>query len=499
MKYLGLSNDEKFLFTDKGFYVLEETDRFVPYNSNIISELYKIKQSDSEYQYNLGTMSLTEWVSTPRKFLNMVLESFKLSPNDKMNVLIEWDKKFDKNYLITETTNLNVTKTLINESWVEVGVICEGVWDNIKQGASNAWGKIKKGASNAWKGIKKGVSAVAQKVIIPVLKQGVLPFLRWVRRNLNSYIGIIADVILSMFPTVIVMRAIWGLIVILDIYEILTNDYDPKDQERAQTPFLFLITDILSLLFTAATGKAAGVTLKQSIKLGGKSPAVKGILTKLIEKLPGLSKFLGDAQKFIVKVFGKNVGGFIGKVFSGIDTVITKMVQWIGKTFGLSGLKNTGETIAKTAAEITTKKGATKLAMGTGLGIGMAEFFKEKTIKEGDKSPKVTKIQQGLLQLKKFPTNMGGIPTIKFAGPANGVYGPDTTQAIKDVQKVYKLPITGTVDPKLAYVFGIEMDPSGLDKIIPKDVMSSFGKRLMDVNSWMESKFGNLKGSIKKA
>ena len=278
----------------------------------------------------------------------------------------------------------------------------------------------------------------------------------------------------------------------------MTNDYVPNDPERAQTPFLFLITDILSLLFTAATGKAAGVTLKQSIKLGGKSPVVKGILTKLVDKLPLLSKFLGDAQKFIVKVFGKNVGGFIGKVFSGIDTVITKLVSWIGKTFGLSGLKNAGEAIAKTGAEITTNKGAVKLAIGTGLGVGMAEFFKEKTIKEGEKSTKVTKIQQGLLQLKKFPTNMGGVPTIKFAGPANGVYGPDTTQAIKDVQKAYKLPITGTVDPKLAYVFGIEMDPSGLEKIIPKDVMSSFGKRLMNVNSWMESKFGNLKGSIKK-
>jgi hypothetical protein len=497
MKYLGLSNDEKFLFTDKGFYLLEETEKFVPYNNNILSELYKIKQSDSEYQYNKGVLSLTEWVSTPRKFLNMVIESFDLSSNDKMNVLIEWDKKFNENYLINETTNRNSAKTLINESWIEVGVICEGVWDNIKTNAGNVWGKVKQGASNAWGKVKQGVSAVAQKVIIPVLKQGVLPFLRWVRRNLNTYAGIIADVILSMFPTVIVMRAIWGLIVILDIYEIITNDYDPNDQERAEMPFLFLMTDVLSLAFTAAAGKAAGVTLKQSIKLGGKSPVVKGIITRLLEKLPLLSKLLGDAQKFITKVFGTNVGKFIGTVFSGIDTVITKMISWVSKTFGISGLKHTGEVLSKTGSEIATKKGLGKLAVGTGLGVGLAELFKEKTIGEGAKSDKVKKIQQGLLKIQKYPTNMGGVPTLKFKGPVNGVFGPDTTTAIKEIQRVYKLPITGKVDPKLAFAFGIELEPSGFEKIVPKDVMDSFGKRLMGANSWLESKFGKYKGIAK--
>lgn len=494
MKYIGLSNDEKFIFTTKGFYILEESAVFVPYNSNLLSNLYKINKSDSEYRYNKGQLSLTEWVSTPRKFLNMVLENLVSSPNDKMNILIEWDKKFDKNYLITETTNKEVTKTIINESWDEVSVICEGLWDSIKSGAKSAWNGIKSGASSAWNAIKSGVSAVAQKVIIPILKKGVMPFLRWVRRNLNSYIGIIADVILSMFPTVVVMRAIWGLIVVLDIYEILSNDYDPEDPERQQMPFLFLITDVLSLLFTAAAGKTASVTLKQAVKTGATSPAAKGILKKLIEKLPMLSKFLGDAQKFIVKVFGKNIGGFIGKVFSGIDTVITKMVSWISETFGLKLGK---DAFIKTGKEIATKKGLGKLAVGTGIGVGIAEFFKEKTIKEGDKGDKVKKVQEGILLAKQTPANMGGVPTLKYDGKVDGIYGPQTTQAVKDIQKAYKLPITGNVDPKLAFAFGIEMEPGGLEKIVGTDNMKSFGDKMVKSNSWLESKFGKLKGSMK--
>lgn len=482
MKYLGISNDEKFLFTTKGVYLLEESGRYVPYNTNIITDLYKIKQSDSEYRYNKGEISLTEWVSTPRKFLNTIIEYIVTSPNDKMNILIEWDKKFDKNYLITEMSNKEVTKSIINESWIEINVICEGLWDNIKSGASKSW-----------EGLKSGVSSIAQKVIVPVLKQGVIPFLRWIRRNLNSYIGIITDIILSMFPTIVIMKAIWGLIVVLDIYEILTNNFDPQDPERQKMPFLFLITDSLSLLFTAAAGKTAGVTLKQAIKTGAKSPATKGILKKLIEKLPMLSKVLGEAEKFLVKVFGKNIGGFLGKVFSGIDTVITKMGTWISKTFGLNLGK---EALIKTGKEIITKKGLAKLALGTGVGVGIAEFFKEKTIKEGDTGDKVKQIQKGIILAKQTPVNMGGVPTLKYSGKVDGIYGPETTQAIKDIQKAYKLPITGKVDPKLSFAFGVEMEPGGLEKIVGTDNMKSFGEKMIKSNSWLESKFGKLKGSM---
>ena len=491
MKYLGISNDEKFLFTNKGFYILEESSKFVPYNSNILSELFKISQSDSKHQYNLGNITLSECFSLPRKFLTMVLESLKVPTNDKMNVLIEWDKKFSKNLLISESTELLIIESKINESWEEIGVICEGLWDDIKSGASRAWGGIKSGVSKAWEGLKSGISAVAQKVIIPILKQGVMPFLRWVRRNLNTYGGVIADVILSMFPTVVVMKAIWGLIVVLDIYEILTNDYDPKDTERGQMPFLFLITDILSLIFTAAVGKVAGVTLKTSIKTGVKSPAVKGVLSKLLKNLPRLSKFLGDAEKFIIKIFGKTAGGFIRTVFSGIDTIITKLTQWISKTFKIAG-----QAFIKTGVEIGTKKGLTKLAVGTLGGVGIAELFKEKTIKEGDRGDKVKQIQKALNMVKNTPVTEGGIPTLKFNGVVDGLYGPSTTQAIKDVQTYYKLPVTGKVDPKLAFVFGIEMDPGTFEKIVGVENMKSLGDRLIKSNKWLESKFGKFKGSI---
>ena len=61
MNILGVSQDDKYLFTDMGFYLAEDdTYKFIKYNQDVISELFKIYKSDIEYKFNNGIISLQE-------------------------------------------------------------------------------------------------------------------------------------------------------------------------------------------------------------------------------------------------------------------------------------------------------------------------------------------------------------------------------------------------------------------------------------------------------
>ena len=503
MKYVGISNDGNYVFMNEGFYHLENGEsKFHKYNQNVFKYLSEMFKSNIEFEFKTGVISLQEKLTSSKKFLNIILESYDLSYNDKLNYIIEWDKRFEGVYLINENTSSLIVETVLNESWEFVNTLTEGIWDSIKSGASKVWGGIKSGASKAWSGIKKAGNIVLQKVIMPIIKKGIIPFLRWIRRNLTTYYGIIAELILSMFPTVIIVKAVWGLIVMLDFYEIINNDFDPQDPDRAQMPFIYLIGDILSLAFTAGVGKIANKSLTTAAKTGAKSPAVKGILTKLLKSIPGLKNLLSSANKFLTKLF-PSMTGLIRTIFNGIDTVITKLYSWITKIFGLNiGKQSVKKAITKTGQVILTKGGGYKLAIGLGLGVGLAELFEEESIGEGAKGKEVEQIQRSIEMIKTAPTNMGGIPNLKYDGGITGVYDSKTTQAIKDIQTNYKLPVTGKVDPKLGFAFGVEFKPGIMNTLITNVVgtenMEKFEKKLSSADNYLKNIFTPVKDNFNK-
>ena len=491
MKYVGISNDGNYVFMNEGFYHLENGEsKFHKYNRNVFNYLSEMFKSNIEFEFKHGIISLQEKLTSSKKFLNIILESYDLSYNDKLNYIIEWDKKFEGVYLINENTSSLIVETVLNESWEFVNTLTEGIWDSIKSGA----GKV-------WKNVKKAGNIVLQRVIMPIIKKGIIPFLRWIRRNLTTYFGIIAELILSLFPTVIVVKAVWGLIVLLDFYELIFNDFDPQDPDREKMPFIYLIGDILSLAFTAGVGKIANKSLTTAAKTGAKSPAVKGILTKLLKSIPGLKNLLTSASKFLTKTF-PTMTGLIRTIFNGIDTVITKLYTWVTKIFGLNLGKQTVKTaITKTGQEIITKGGAAKLAVGLGLGVGLAELFEESSIGEGAKGNEVKQIQKGIEMIKTAPSNMGGIPNLKYDGGVTGVYDSKTTQAIKDIQTNYKLPVTGKVDPKLGYAFGVEFKPGTLETLLKNVVgtenIKSFAEKLSSADNYLKNTFMPVKDKYK--
>ncbi len=553
-KLVGISNDNKYFFTNKGFYVCENEGYYVPFNEGVLPYLVKIAKDDNEYNLKNNLISLVEYASKPRKILNILSEA--LSPQQSFRIVKEWEEKFGSKTLISESSNKVEVISLVNESFDGLRTLVSEQNDNAtaldvsnkiidalsktfnddEQEVLNQVKRIKspqvlatvnrliksrkkmdlkdylndemsdvdweykavfnhlktidasmasgykenkfyqavgKGVDVAAKGVElvgKGLSWAAKKIIMPIIKQGIIPLMRWIRRNLNTYLGIIVDVVLSLLPTVVVMKVIWTLIVLLDVYEIATGDYDPDDPERKQMPFIYLMTDLISLIFTAAAGKTASVTLKAGIKKGATSPAAKGILKSLLEKLPSVNKFLGDTQKFLVKLFGESVGGFIGKLVGYFDSAITKLTNWIKQVLGM------------TAKEVVTKKGAAKLLIGTGMGIGVAELFADKSFGEGKsgiygRGKEVKQAQQNLIAM----TQEGGKFNVGYTGPATGIYDKKTSNAVYKLYQALGMSPKKDATPYIMNLLGVQLEPGGVFKIVPQKYMESFG-------TWVQKK-----------
>lgn len=226
--------------------------------------------------------------------------------------------------------NTKWSKEMVTE-WIKSGdVINEGLWDTIKSGASTAWEGIKSGAKAVGNTIMKGLEWV--------FKNGVLPFLRWVRRGLYTGVGIVIDVVVS----ILAMKAnaiVWAIVVLLDIYEIAYNDYDPKDPERKESPFLYLIGDALSLVLTAGVGKAFSKSIPAIKKVGIRkaAPTMVKMLESLAKKIPSLKGTLKNAANALGKKFKGD--SMISAILRSIDGILTKLQSFLGKLLSKQGAK----------------------------------------------------------------------------------------------------------------------------------------------------------------
>jgi hypothetical protein len=490
--FWGVSPDEKIFFTNKNLYVNEGNElKKLEYDLDSLPYILETARKKCDKMLKEGKMTLNNYLSVPKKFLTSLMENWDINKGIRQEINEHWDNKFkDSIKLLTENRKLIFENGLNYQLWEEVNLVANQLiteW-SLWNAAQSAWKGVKKVGSaigsatqSAWKGISKAAGSL----LSWVLKQGILPALRWIRRNLNSYIGMITEIIASMFPTVVVVKAIWCLIVILDIYEILFDDYDPKDPERAQMPFLFLMTDLLSLVMTAAVGMGSKIIFKKAVREVAQgaavSPQAKGLLTTILKSLPGLSNTLKSVQSIITTWFGKSAGKFLGSVFNGLDSIITKLSNWINKTFKLG----------KTATELGTKSGLIKASVGLGMGVGLAEFFRENTLKKGMTSDLVKQAQNGLLLTKKT-----SYPQLQFDGPADGVFGEKTENTVKQLQEYLKLPVNGVIDPRIGMVLGVDFGLGNLEKLIGSENMKTLGDKLMATNNWLEATFGSTKGAL---
>jgi len=219
--------------------------------------------------------------------------------------------------------NAKWTKELVSE-WINTNkTISEeeekGIWDTIKSGISSVGGSVLKGLE-------------------VVFKKGVIPFLRWLRRGAYTNLGMMIDIVVSILA-VKTNAIFWFIIVLLDIYEIATNDFDPRDADIKESPYFHLMGDILSAVLTSGFGKvfktSATIIKKQGIK--NAPPAIIKGLKYLQKKIPTLKGQLQNAATYLQKRFKGD--GVIAIMLRSIDSVLGKLADFISKLLSKEGVK----------------------------------------------------------------------------------------------------------------------------------------------------------------
>lgn len=416
------SNDDGYIFD----FVITENGKYMIFADNLVS---------TEFGY-IGNIWENTWV-----FNELIEENFK---------------KFDS--ILEEQTvkSINWTKELFLEtihSITSQDVLDEQVWDWMKKTASSAVSGIKKVGG----AIAKGVGDLAKKVLM----QGLLPTLRWIRRNAYTAMGTVVDVVTAMIPvTTGVNKLIWAIIVILDILEIATGNFDPQDEERKQDPYAGLLTDLISFIFAAAAGLTAKTALR-AVKAGKPvSGVLKSTLTKVRAALPSVTSSLKSFGDFIVKYI-PGAKKIINTVLSSANKVLDGVDKFISQLFSKQGAVavGTGAVVAFISKPVVLGIGSSGQDVAA-----MNKYFKE---------------IHNLVVPDKFKVDPKKIST-------GNSFDKNSEDAVKkfamyfnsdpELSKYTQLRTDGKIDNAGLQAMGITMDDRGIAKLIPQKAKDAMGK-----------------------
>lgn len=453
-EFLSIIDDITTRDTDYIFdFVIAENNGFVIYMDNVFSKKHGF----------IGDLWENTWVFNEiireniSKYSKIVGESVE---NDLNSILmsINWTKEFVAECIMS-TGSLS-SEYMINEQF----------WDRLKAGAKRLGSDVVQGVKTAGAAVGKGVKKLAGNIgeIGKKLLMGpILGTLRWIRRNVYTNIGMVVDVVTAMLPaSALGNKIVWILIVILDIYELATGQNDPADGERNQSPYMFLVVDLISLVFSGALGlpfkKAASASLKTGAKL---SKTNSKLLTTLLEKLPSVKNTLSQWGNWLSKNLPKvkNVVDYVIRMF---DKVIKGVEDFI--------------------KQLLSKQGA--IAVGSALAI-TAFFNKKRLIKLGDQGEDVGAVNE---YLGGYHNDLHGyrpncklsdelIKGIKSSGKS---FTKFTEQGVKQIesclQKEFPANFVGPPDGKitnaeLGIFTSVEMDDRGfVTKYIPHSTKEAF-------------------------
>jgi hypothetical protein len=309
---------------------------------NMIRSLYAPKQKKD---------FIFDFVLTENEKYLIIMDQVFVAGGDGNSVGSIWENTYIFNELIKESLN-KLGDTITESVKSEVNIILEEVkWtkESVSNWVSNPnilneesiWDTIKAGGSKILSSLGSGVESI--------FKQGVLPFLRWVRRGLYTGVGMVIDVVVSIL-SVKSNVIVWLIICALDIYEIVSGDYDPKDPERKESPYMYLIGDMLSAVLTAGVGKIFSKSIPAINKVGVRkaAPTMVKMLESLSKKLPGLSGQIKNATTLLSKKFKGS--GVISTILRSIDKILTNVQSFLGKLLSKQGAKATATGVATTVA-----------------------------------------------------------------------------------------------------------------------------------------------------
>jgi hypothetical protein len=277
--------------------------------------------------------------------------SFEVSTTIPQQIKEDVLKTIDS-FLLTESTqNLTslkpIFKQLLKEDWGLLGDF--GNW--VKDTAVSAVDGVTDFVKTGYEGLKKLGIAISEgdwKKILDLLKKGALYVARSVRSALYHPVGLILDAVLVASGVGIALKMLpWAIVVALDIYELMTGDYEDPDLSMGWR-LLFFGIDILGLATTGAFAKVSRSMVLNSIRRFGKSekglqaaiqntPKLKNLLLKISQNSPKVEGLIKQSQSQIktkspmfFKFFSSIIGG-IGKFISKLLNYITKLLSAPGR------------------------------------------------------------------------------------------------------------------------------------------------------------------------
>jgi hypothetical protein len=356
---IGMSVNMGYLFTDKGVVKMsfEQNDlngrNFVPYTFESLNIALDIINENFNFKYKTGSISLTEYTSEPRRFLNFLIETLK--PENTIKIIQEWETNHgNKLLLINESVDKLLIEQRVVDSWNSIKLIIEqGEWYNkvgdvVKAGAKNVYnyGKdlVKQGAE--WvkdqdklikqKGFTQWAKESAGKVwgyvkdkiadVWNCAKSGIECIMEGMRKLVFSAGGTAVLTGVSMIPVVgqITNGVIFGSLLLWDVYKGLTG----KGWE------IFNIVASAIAILAPALGKilkTALVGIKSFAQLGVAAVSKGGIFLKVFNLLKSgigsLTKLIGQAAKFLGEKLGlKSVQTWGTKVQQKMSQMVDDMV-----------------------------------------------------------------------------------------------------------------------------------------------------------------------------
>jgi hypothetical protein len=388
---------EKLLSLNENQYVI--TDWLSPDDKYFIflDELY-----DLTTKTNLG--DIWENFDNLKIFLK---HSFEVATNVPKEIKESVLNSINKLVITESTSDINQIKPLLRQfvleqesfaSWVGSGLKKAGNWlvDSGKE-----FGKtVVDTGKGVVKGVNQAVSAISKgdwSEVFNILGKGLIFLARKLRSLLYNPVGMILDAIL--IGTGIgksVQWVPWAIVVALDLYEMVSGDYEDKDSP----PWLRLLMfgcDILGLLF--AGGVAGGARAAFQVFKGAKgadeiaqialkNPNTMSLIKKIVGGISKVPELLRKAAAYLKTTKMAKAAPWIENILTRGESFLVKSTESLNNIIKrASSAPKVQKTVTPIGQRVKSglKHGATTAGVVTGLDVGIKkgmQLYSGKTDKQ---------------------------------------------------------------------------------------------------------------------
>ena len=391
LKFIGLTRDMRYVFTNKGIIsVFESVDEnnhksLIKYTPENIPQAVNMVKEVNLFEYSNKIIDRERLLSSSRKFLNNLVE-IVCDKNEALNIITEWEDTFgDRLLLINESKDDDLIVEHVSESWDFIIGLTESWYNPFSKDfiayRPVTWaydkgkkvvkaykeGGLKNVAKKTWDyGVRtvKDIYNTVKDAVVAAWKCLTNNFVECLMEGLRSLamsvLGIGVLTLVSSIPGVgqIPTLVIFGVLLIWDVYKMLSGKYESG---KYAWSWFDIIIDAISLLFPLI-----GKGLKAVAVAGVKSISA---VWRLASKIPILGKALG-----IITTSLSKIGGFIARG-----------VKFIGEKLGIKWLTNFGSKAEASLANLAKggSSTATKAVTKTAAGTGSKETLKQTLIGQG--------------------------------------------------------------------------------------------------------------------